>query len=266
MLQNHFNIKRFYNALRYDLSINAKTYGLFLLSFLLGLLLFDLFFILERASKFTSTNYTPLFYLTFIIGIVVVVGTSFPQLRNKKSTINYLTFPISTFEKFLLQFGIRIFAFMILFIPLFWLEFKLADIIYNLFEWRNYVKIDSFTLFEPILFDKRLEPLDIFTIIASLFSLAAFLFAGTTYFKKKAFPKTIFSFALFGLFVFLLFVLNTSIFYIDRFSLKDKIVYFNDYKISENLWNIQLFFYAIGIASSLFLLPLAYFKLKEKEI
>lgn len=265
MFQNHFSIKRFYNALKYDLKLNAKKYMSFVASLLVVLLIFDLFFILQEYMAFKEKNYVPVFYLTFILGIVIVVGTSFPLLRDKKSTISYLMLPASLFEKFLIQFVIRILCFMILFVPLFWLDFKLADGIYNLFEWGNHVKIDNFELFTPFKF-KGLEKFHSVAIIFVLFSLATFLFAGSTYFKKKALPKTIFSFALLAAFVFVLFMLATLVFYPGKFDLGRSPVNFNTYKISKNIVNIQLFFYVIGIVPSLFLLPLAYFKLKEKEL
>ena len=266
MFKNHFNIKRFYKALKFDLKLNTKKYISFVVSLLVGLLLFDLFFIMQNNYKFTENNYQTLFYLAFIISIIIVVGTSFPLLKDKKSTINYLMLPASVFEKFLIQFVIRVLGFMILFVPVFWLNFKLADGIYNLFEWKRHVKIDSFGLFTPFRFKDDIGDYFILFIICSLLSLASFLFAGVAYFKKKVLPKTVISFALFVLFLFVLFIIGTLIFYPEKFHLTNVPVFVNVYKIAEHLYNAQLFVYVIGSVSSLFLLPLAYFKLKEKEI
>lgn len=265
MFTNSFNIKRFSNALKYDLKLNAKKYLSFVASFVVVLLLFDLFFIMQSNAWFKEAQYIPLFYFTYILGIVIVVGTSFAPLRDKKSTINYLMLPVSVFEKFLIQFVVRILCFMILFVPLFWLDFKLADGIYHLIYWTGQVEIESFNLLTPFS-AKGMETLDLIAVLCALFSLAAFLFAGATYFKKYALFKTIFSFALFTAFVFIAFVIDTAVFYPEKFSIKNKIIHLNNYKVYKDLLYIQLFFYVISIVSSLFLLPLAYFKLKEKEI
>lgn len=265
MIQNHFNIKRFYNALKFDLNINSKKYISFIISLFLVLLIFDLFFILQEYNRFNLQDYQPLFLLTFIIGLVIVVGTSFPLLRDKKSTINYLMLPASIFEKFLIQFVIRILCFMVLFVPVFWLDFKLADSIYNLFEWKNYVEIASFELFAPFKY-KSISTIDLIATICGLFSIATFLFAGATYFSKKVLPKTFFSFALFVGLVFVSFVLGTFVFYPEKFHIVNQPVFVEDYKVSKDLYNAQLYCYVIAMVSSLFLLPLSYFKLKEKEL
>ena len=265
MFQNSFHIKRFSNALQYDLRLNAKKYISFVASLFVILLLLNLFFIAQSGRRFNLDQYMTLFYFSFILGLVIVVGTSFPALRDKKSTINYLMIPASVFEKFLIQFVIRILCFMILFVPFFWLDFKVADGIYHLIYWTGQVEIQSFNLLDPIDI-KYLKALDVLAILCALFSLAAFLFVGSVYFKKYALPKTVFSFALFAVFVFVIFVIDTSIFYPEKFSFRKNPIYINDYKLSKNLINIQLFFYVIGFFSSLFLLPMAYFKLKEKEI
>jgi len=181
MFQNSFHIKRFSNALQYDLRLNAKKYMSFVASLFVVLLLFDLFFILQSNSSFKEDQYVALFYLTFILGMVIVIGTSFPLLRDKKSAINYLMLPASTFEKFLIQFVIRVLGFVILFMPIFWFDFKLADGMYNLIHWTRLVKIDSFNVLTPFTLT-YLTQLDVFAIVCALFSLATFLFVGTTYF------------------------------------------------------------------------------------
>ncbi|MFI1744423.1 hypothetical protein [Thalassobellus sediminis] len=267
MFKNHFNIKRFNNTFRHDLKLHAKTYLSFCIGLFLGLIFIDLFFISSSYKNFRVNDYLPLFYFTFFIGLIIVVGTSFPLLRNKKSAISYLMLPASVFEKFLIQFVIRILCFIILFIPLFWLDFKIAGSIYNLFEWRVQTQIDDFVLFEAFKPENGIKTtFDLIAILGGLFTLAAFLFAGATYFKKYALFKTILSFTGILAFVFLLFMVCTMFFFPEKLHSYGGPIFLEDYKLSKNLYNIQLCIYIIGVVSSLFLLPLAYFKLKEKEL
>ena len=64
--------------------------------------------------------------------------------------------------------------------------------------------------------------------------------------------------------VLLLFVMFSHIFYPNQTHGFD--IALKTYRIAKNLNNAQLFVYLIGGLSWLFFLPLAYFKLKEKEV
>ena len=264
-IQKHFKLSRFLKAFKYDLAINAKTYLFFVLGLFFGLLFIDLYFISNHYGTFSLNNYQPLFFFTFIISMILVVGSSFPLLRDTKSTANYLMLPISVFEKFLIQFVIRLVVFTILFLPLFWFDFKLADLIYNLFEWRNKTVIENFEL----LFDAFSElktKLDLWAVLLGMFSFASFLFSGAVYFKKYAVFKTVASFSLIVCAMLLFSSMLTLFFFPKGFNSQNAFIDLNTYKVSEHLYSIQLFFYIIGFVSSLFLIPLAYFKLKEKEL
>ncbi|WP_308991401.1 hypothetical protein QLS71_005130 [Mariniflexile litorale] len=271
MFQNYFNIKRFNNAFRYDIKLYTKTYLSFCIGLFLILICIDLFFIKTNSNSsygFGINQYLPLFYFTFIVGLIIVVGTSFPLLKNKKSAISYLMLPASVFEKFLIQFVIRIVCFVILFIPLFWLNFKIADSFSNLFEWGLKIQVGEFELFEAFKISNNgfRKAIDLIAALGGLFTLAAFLFTGATYFKKYALFKTILSFSATIAFVFLLFMVCTMFFFPEKFDLGRSPVNLEDYRISKHFINIQLYIYIMGIVSSFFLLPLAYFKLKEKEL
>ena len=262
-LQKHFNLKRFYKALRYDLALNLKTYLFFVIGLLIGLFFIDLFFINVEYKTFSLRNYQPLFFFTFIGSMIFVTGSSFPLLRRKKSMVNYLMLPVSVFEKFLLQFCIRIIGFIVLFIPLFWFSFILADFIYNLFEWRNHTEVESFTIFFDA-FNGIKTALDVWALVLAIFSLASFFFAGAVYFKKYAVFKTILGFTVLMFLIYLVFVILSYLFLpgID----KDLGIRVYTRKINKDLFNVQVYFYVLGMLTSLFLMPFAYFKLKEKEL
>jgi len=264
-LQNHFSASRFYKYLKYDLVLNGKTYLFAFIGLILGLVLIH-FFTVSTASyrvNFKNNYYNPLFLFTLIGGIVISAGTSFPSLRTSQKSSNYLLLPASILEKLIVQVLFRIIAFIILFIPLYWMSFKMAYGFYGLFEWKNFIEVAPIGLLD--FYRGTPSLLDILAIIFSIISLASFLFAGAVYFKKYAVFKTVLAFAISVLMWFLLMVLFSHIFYPDSssdfFDIK-----IQEYKINEELHASQLFAYIFGMASSLFLFPLAYFKLKEKEV
>jgi len=263
-IQKHFNLKRFYNYLQYDLILNGRTY----LYFSIGLfmtLFFIIFFTISTASprlEFVKQYYIPIFFFTYLIGGVMAIGTSFPAFRNANSTINYLLLPVSDLEKFLVQFSIRIIGFTLLFFPLYWVVFKLAYSTYNLFEWKDPIQIESFGIFSG--FHYVVTTLDRFVAGFSIFSVTTFLFAGATYFKKYAVFKTMLTFSLFTIVLFVFMVLLSHLFLPDM--VKGFDIRILNRKINDDLVSFQLYASIFGIGTSLFLLPLAYFKLKEKEI
>jgi hypothetical protein len=264
-LQKHFSLNRFYKYLKYDLVLNGKTYLFSFIGLILVLICLQ-FFMVSTAhylSDFKTQYYTPIFFLTLISGIIISVGTSFPSLRTSQKSINYLLLPASNLEKVMVQGFFRIIVFIVLFIPLYWMSFKLSYGIYGLFEWDNFLEVAPIGLFD--FSEKKLLVLDVCAIIFSIISLASFLFVGAVYFKKYAVFKTILAFGILVFMWFLLMVLFSHIFYPS--SSRDFFrIHFDDYKINKGLEGSQLLAYIFGIASSLFLLPLAYFKFKEKEV
>ena len=272
-LQQHFSFKRFYNYLKFDLLLNGKKYLGFIAVLWIVLFLLD-FFLINTASiiklnetgirikYFRLDTYQPTFLVTLILSLILVVGSSFPALRKKDSTINFLFVPVSLLEKYLVQFVFRILIFSVIYIVLFWLDFKFATFVYNLFEWKNQTEVPSFELLN--LFKKNIPLLDRKIIVLSIFSIASLLFASSTFFNKNALLKTILTLGVLGLITYLFSVLLSHVF------LPNQVQGFNvtvfDRKLSNNLNTIQILVYVIGVFSSLFFLPLAYFKLKEKEV
>lgn len=68
---------------------------------------------------FESRNFTPFFILGYVIFGIIIVGNSFPGLKNERQTIKYLLIPASNFEKFIVQWSFRVFLFIILYPLLF---------------------------------------------------------------------------------------------------------------------------------------------------
>lgn len=263
-IQKHFNLKRFYNYFKYDLKLNSTTYiysfiGLFIVLFSID------FFMLNTANSkvsFLARYYIPGFWLTIIPCTILVIGTCFPSLITSKKTANYLMIPASIFEKLLTEFTIRILTFPLLFFISYWIVFKLSYSIYNLFEWKHNLQLESFEITD--VFKRIPTSLDLWAIILSMISIASFLFIGSIYFKKFAIVKTIITF---GVLLFFTYTLSVIL---SHLLLPDEVQGFTfkilDRRINDDLVSTQLYVYITGCISSLFLLPLAYFKLTEKEV
>lgn len=263
-LEKHFNPKRFANYIKYDLFLNGKTYAYFGIGLCVAIFANSFFFISTHSTyrNFNEYDYLPSFFLVFALSSVLLIGNSFNNLRDKKQKSHFLTLPVSVFEKFLSEFILKFIPILSLFTPLYWILFKFTHYIYDLFPWKRPVTVDSFEMLDP--FKDLGLPLDQMAAVLSIFSLATFLFAGASYFKKFALVKTILSFGILIAF----FIANMIVFshlFFDNPRNDFFYIEFPDYKIRKGLYNIQLMFYILGMASSLFLLPLAYFNLKEKQ-
>ena len=265
MAYQYFNFKRFCNAFKYDLRIGLKLYLSLLLGLIVALVLINIALLSITQSAFEANEYVQTFYFTFLLSGILIIATSFPLLRGTKSKLHYLMLPASVFEKVLIQFCMRFVIFIPVFFTVFWLDFKLAAAVYNLFEWSRSIKIGDFNFLEPLLHAPS-GSIHMFALAGLLLTIAAFLFAGATYFRRYTVIKTVLAFALFlggGITLFRLF---TMIFFNSYYKEIDVFAYLEIYSVSEQLVNIQLYFYVIAFLSGLFLLPLAYFKLKEKQL
>lgn len=265
MKQNrYFNLGRFARLFKHDVLLNNKTY-LFAVTGL-GIAIYAFIFLIMYLNRrgFNSTQaYIPLFLL-YLMGMGVIIGTSFPAFNNQIRTSNYLLAPGSTFEKFLIQFIIRIVLFIPLSLGLFWIGANLAkaSLVPDLRIGFDPSKIPAFTYGD--IFEDVSKLRDKVVIIISVFSTASILLAGSAYFNRFALVKTLITIAVGIGAVVLSFVLFSHIFYPEVTSGFD--IHVPSYKIAEDMETVQLFFYLLGSLSWLFFLPLAYFKLKEKEV
>jgi len=277
-LQKYFSAKRFYKCLKYDLVLNGKTYFFTLIGLMVVLLIinlinlnsFDNFYSFSSNSKyinfdtyFFKSYYRPVFIFFIIFGAILSAGTSFSALRSSNKSINYLLLPASILEKFLVQFLIRIPVFVMLFIPIYWLNFKFSYNFYSLFDTVSET-VKSYGLLSPFQ-PKNMDHIDLCLIVIAAVMSSLFAFVGATYFKKYALFKSVLTFALTALFMFLLMVLFSHLFYEHHanefFQIKLKM-----FPVYENFNSIEIYTITLFTGLSIFLLPLAYFKLKEREI
>lgn len=262
----YFNPGRFAHLFRNDLMINKKTYLFTLIGLFIAIYAVTFLGLRpDRGETFTAANgYVPnlIFYL---LGMGAIIGTSFPALTNQIKTGNYLLAPGSTFEKFMVQFFIRIVLFIPVAMILFWIGTHLAKV--SLFPVPE-IGFDPSSIpdfhFNDIFKNTHLTTLDKFAIMFSIFSAITVLFAGSAYFKRFALVKTLIVSAIIIFVVVCVFVLFSHIFYPTETNGFD--IELKTYKITEDLYNVQLAAYILGGLSWLFFLSLAYFKLKEKEV
>jgi hypothetical protein len=284
-----FSYNRFYLLLRSDLLINYKKYCLaILVAFILGFVFLygsmpRLVYGNEMENRwniFSSSRYMYIF-LGSIVALGALVGSSFPDLGSKVKTSNYLLIPASTFEKFSSQFFIRVICGAAIFLILFWIDARLAraisvmqmvDVKTNLHYGNAENVIEKFNYGMIFLYQKVYYPVELIvyhkaieTWGISLFivSIGLYLFSVRLFFKKLGLVKSIISFVALFFILFLFMVIFSHIFYPDTRGFN---VSLHNYTLQNGTDNIGFWLFLIGFVSPLFLLPLGYFKLKEKQL
>lgn len=265
MKQNkYFNPGRFAHLFRNDMLINQKTYLFAIAGLSIAIYAFTYLIMRTNRGGFNrADDYIPLI-LIYLMAIGIAIGTAFPALMNQIKTSNYLMAPGSTFEKYMVQFSIRVILFIPLALLIFWIGTHLA---------KASLIPDSRINFDPSripdfhfsdLFKDVPTFRDKFMIIISIFSFATVLFAGSAYFNRFALVKTLIVSGIIIWAVVFSLVLLSHIFY--PASTHGFEVELKTYKITEDLLNVQLAAYLMGGLSWIFFLVLGYFKLKEKEV
>ena len=277
-MNRYFNWNRFIKLLKFDFVLNRKKYLLFSLLMFIALFLWSYFSLDDnygnRIQKDLNLPYTYTVSLKhyqdslvgpYFIFSIIVCGSAFSYLRNKTETLSYLMLPASTLEKVFVEVLIRIVIFSMLCILFFWLDFKLATYIFRM-SYHNEVPviIPDFGILEPFKFNQYWKTNEKIGFILSLLSLCAFMLAGASSFKKYALFKTVLAFGGLLVFAYLITLISYHLF------LPNKVNIFNiqviDREWSNGYATSLIVFSVIGVFSSLFLFPFAYFKLKEKEV
>ncbi|OFX53020.1 MAG: hypothetical protein A2066_15040 [Bacteroidetes bacterium GWB2_41_8] len=263
MKQNkYFSPERFARLLRNDFLIHKKSY-LFTLAGI-SIAAYALMYYAMITTKHVTINQYTGFIVFYMVGLGVVIGTAFPALTNQNKTSSFLLLPASTLEKYLVQFLIRIVIFIPVALLIFWICAHLAkaSLIPNPeigFDPELSISDFSFTSLFNLLYYKDIAP-----ILLGIFSGYSLLFAGSVYFKRFAIPKTLIFFGIIVGVVALSFKVFSHFFF--PVSAANSTINHLIYKISSDTENIKLYFYIIFGCPWLFFLPLAYFKLKEKEV
>lgn len=259
-----FSPDRFYLLLRNDLMLNYKKYLLTILGAFIVVFVI-LYWNMPKAEfrgNFDGIRYMQSFMMC-LFGLGAFVGLAFPELGNKITTSNYLLLPSSVFEKYLVQFIIRAVAGSFLFLIIFWIDTHLARFAaLRAFEGQyNVHTIENFHL--SMIFGGEQNTIIKSAIVFACFSIGMFLFAVRIFFKRFALVKTVITIvAAFYLFASMM-VTFSHIFYPENIDFELKI---DRYEIFHGLNNLDLWFFSVFYLSWLFILPLGYFKLKEKQV
>jgi len=276
-----FSFSRFYRLLSNDILLNYKKYlltivGGFIMGFIFIYLYMPDYFYSDTIYKFDSSRYNTLFTMC-LLGLAVFVGSSFSELSSKIKTSNYLLIPASTFEKFLCQFVIRIIVGTALFLIIFWVDTHLARIavLSHIKDVNNHLagpeKYDFIKKFHySMLLIKSNYPIvtywrlfDGIGMILTFFSLGMFLFSVKIFFRKLGLIKTCISLVAILYLMVVITVCFSHLFFPETKGFSTGNI---DYKLSNGYSNNEIFYYSIAYFASLFLLPLGYFKLKEKQL
>jgi hypothetical protein len=255
-----FSLKRFSRFLCTDLLLNKKNYLFFFTGITVGIYLI----LLQDMHTWWDGKDSEFYKTGFVIGLLglgAFIGDAFNDLNSKTKTANYLLLPASIFEKILSQFLIRFVFGSCLFLLLFRVDAYLAR---ATVMHEELVKYDIVPFHYSMLSEWVGDGFMLFSVMLTV-SIETFLFAVRLFFRRFALVKTLITgFVLFFLGV-CCFPLFSHLFYpaeTQGFDVKLPIyIVFGD-----NIENIKLFVYCIAFFAWLFLLPLAYFKLKEKQV
>ena len=270
---NHFNFNRFVRLFQQDLLINRTKYFLGILG--LGLITYLLSYWFLSSNKYSLVgnvesinNYYMLCFVFFMMAVGVIVGTAFPDLTDKIKAANYLLSPGSTFEKFLVQFLLRIGLFIPLAFGIFWIAIRLAkdSLLPEMINGNQFLDPAVVPYFEYRLLvtrgDKLWDTWQILFMIFGFFSYGTYLFAGGTYFRRYALVKTVvISGILFFSCILFSMLLSKIIYSSPRFF----DIQFYTFQVTENLDSTEFSLLSLSLLSWVFFLGMAYFKLKEKE-
>lgn len=199
-------------------------------------------------------------FLAIVFG-VLYCGYSFPSLRNKESTISYMTLPASTLEKFTLEFINRILLSILVLPLLFWITYNAGyyfiSLIFQSFEFEFF---GTAVMQEEL--KNTMERPKVITMFISIFTLFLVIpFTGAAFFGKQPLIKTLFS------------VASIVIAYICLIYIAVEPLGLGNYLIDETISlvptendEILTFFIVVINITNLTMLTVAYLKLKEKEV
>ena len=266
-----FSLKRFGRLLAADLQLNSKRYLYLIAGAAVGMYLLMLVFLLNGYN----VNHYPVrseFYMTtFILSLMAFVayaGSAFPSFSEKPATAGFLLFPASGFEKLMSQFLIYIVAGISLFLFLFWVDAHLVRLSLSNLE---SVRTGKW-LIEPFNYSMMIFRNDSYRNVSEyymqwlmFFSVGCFLFTARLFFGKFALAKSIICGIVLAVSGTCLMVLCSHLFFPEKtqgFEVSINFYHTNFF----DMGNDSLFIYSLCGIICLFFLPLAYFKLKEKQL
>ncbi len=279
-----FSLNRFVLLLRNDILLNYKKYLLTIAgAFILGFMVMytnmpHLVVQNEYRWIFDAQDYLQTFTMC-LVGLMVFVGSGFPGFSSKTNTFNYLQIPASTFEKYLCQFTIYVFAGSILFFIIFWMDAHLArTIALNNLKYSNdelvgaekfkYIKEFSY---KSMFFIVRENPVvvyrkwtEIINLFVMAFSVGMYFFNVKLIFKKLGVIKAALSLVALIFLIMIFFTVLSKLYFPETefFEIAKAL----DYKRTNGISTIDLWMTILAYCVPFLIIPFGYFKLKEKQV
>lgn len=275
-----FSFSRFYLLMRNDILLNYKKYLLTIaVAFVLGFIV--IYLDMPKREESFDINYSrryPQLFIMCLLGLGAFVGSGFSELSSKVKTSNYLLLPASTLEKFLGQFLIRVLLGTVIFLLVFWVDAHLArfaalsrmvDVNDQLAGPDKYKVIPAFHYSMFLIKDtypvaRYWELHEGIGILLGILSIGMYLFSVKIFFRKIGLVKTIISLVALLYVLLGILMLFSHIFFPETSGFEMKLGEYVTAFWGAN--NFELWIYSSCCFSCLFLLPLGYFKLKEKQV
>lgn len=202
---SNFQVSRIGNLIRYEWMNRRKMYVAATLGMLLFLTLFFFYIIYanyntiyvlsrniisdSKGLVWGSENYKPVFYVGFIFLAVFFIGQSFLDLRDKGKARLYFLLPASQFEKFVVEFLLKVFLPLVTYPIIFWLSSIFSVELFKVFS-SNFLNPFNNELPESVEFlslfqlpDEQISP--IYWLIGGLLCLfPSLMFSGGVFFGK----------------------------------------------------------------------------------
>lgn len=259
-----FSPARFFQLLRHDLIINHKRYIFTTVGALIAgfLLLYSTLPSKHSLATYPALAYLEVFLMT-LLALGAFVGLSFPEINNKLSTAKYLLLPASIFEKFMAQFVVRILFGSLVFLSIFWIDAQLvrAIIVSSAESIGLTSNIEPFSYGEMIKGFNQEKEFSI--IIIGIVAIGFYLFSVRLFFAKFGLVKSLITLIALGYLFMILMVTFSHIFYPETIGFNVNV---NNYVVYKGFLNMDLFAAFVAVICFIALLPLGYFKLKEKQL
>jgi hypothetical protein len=259
-----FSIKRFGKYASCSFISNYRQSVLFWGALTFTIIAISLFIMKGVHSNWNNEGWQPVFLSGFFIGGALYTGFAFPAFRSKERTQTELLIPVSTLERLLYEFLVKVIAFISLYPIIFYISSSLAVGISNTFR----IRIVNATLngmstfpFKTISYEKLFSQMEpglfgmVFMLSVLIFVIA---FAGAATFRKLPLIKTI---VIIGSIIMTVIIYITLLF--EKFKFRQSWLTYLEYNISAQ----QGFLIGTVIFAFITLIALVYtyFKLKEKE-
>jgi hypothetical protein len=259
-----FDPQRFWLLMRNDLMINYKKY----LLTIAGALIVGFFVLFANMPKshhngeFSPNEYIKI-SIFFLFALGAFTGLAFPDLSNKTTARNYMMLPGSHFEKYLQQFTLRGIGGIILFFIIYWTDAQLArTVVLNLYhDPEGEIIIKPFRI--SMLFVSEESSFMRYALYSVLFAIGTYMFAIRLFFKRLSLVKTLISLIAMIYIIVGLVMILTRIFYPEYGGYE---MHVDHYRIWGSIDNFDIWIVLLYNMAWMVLLPLGYFKLKEKQL